>query len=124
MCSSDLLYAASGRGLTVYTAFIATRDGVAQRRDAFMAMTRAIAAMEQWLYSHGADELAEAAAPYFPQVPKTLLTRSLQRYRDAGLWARNPAMSRPGFDKLGQCFLSGGALAGAPVYEDCVEQTL
>lgn len=119
--AGEVLYAASTRGPTVYTAFIATRDGVARHRNAFAAMSRAIAAMEQWLYSHGADELADAAASYFPQVPKTLLTRSLQRYRDAGLWARDPAMSRQGFDRLGQSFLSGGALMRAPIYDECVE---
>jgi len=80
--------------------------------------------MEQWLTTHGADELAEAAAPYFPQVPKDLLTRSLARYRTAGLWAREPAMSRAGFDRLGQSFVSGGSLSRPPVYEKCVQPGL
>jgi NitT/TauT family transport system substrate-binding protein len=122
--TGDVLYHASARGPTVYTAFIATRGGVAKHHDAFTAMTRAIAAMELWLYNRGAGELAEAVAPYFPDVPKDLLARSLQRYRDAGLWAHDPAMSRQGFDRLGQSFLSGGSLARPPVYENCVEQRL
>ena len=122
--AGDVLYAGNSRGPTVYTAFIATRDGVSRHRDTFAAMMRALAAMELWLYSHSADELTEATASFFPQVPKDLLKLSLQRYRDAGLWARNPVMSRQGFDRLGQSFLSGGSLAHPPVYEECVEQNL
>jgi len=122
--ASEVLYAASARGPTVYTGFIATRDAIAKRRDVFAAMTRAVARMEQWLYAHSPGELAEAAAPYFPHVSNDLLTRSLARYRTAGLWAREPAMSRAGFERLGQSFLSGGSLSRPSVYETCVQPGL
>ena len=39
--AGDILYAASTRGPTAYTAFIATRDACAKYRDEFAAMTRA-----------------------------------------------------------------------------------
>jgi NitT/TauT family transport system substrate-binding protein len=116
------LYAASSRGPTVYTAFIATRNKISRQRDVFVAMTRALAKMEQWLYANSAEELAKAVAPFFPHVPNDILISSLQRYRDAGLWARNPAMSRQGFSRLGLSFVSGGLLKRLPVYEDCVEE--
>lgn len=122
--AGDVLYAAASRGPTVYTAFIATRAGVATHRDAFVAMTRALAKMEQWLYAHSAKELAEVVASFFPRVPNEILVRSLQRYRDVGLWARDPAMSRQGFDRLGSSFVSGRSLSRQPVYEDCVEECL
>lgn len=122
--AGEVLYAASARGLTVYTAFIASRDGVAKYRGQFAAMTRAIARMLQWIATHSPEEFAEVAAPYFPQTPKDLLARSLGRYRDAGLWAREPAMSREGFDRLGRCFVSGGSLKRAPNFEACIEQSL
>jgi NitT/TauT family transport system substrate-binding protein len=119
----DVLYAASARGPTVYTAFIATRAGVARHHNAFTAMTRAIATIEDWLYANGAEALVEATASYFPDVSKDMLSRSLKRYWDADLWARHPAMSQQGFDRLGRSFLSGGALSRMPVYEECVEQS-
>ena len=76
--------------------------------------------MQQWLYAHSGKELAEVVACFFSQVPQELLARSLQRYLDAGLWARDPAMSRPVFERLGSSFLSGGALKRSPVFESCV----
>jgi NitT/TauT family transport system substrate-binding protein len=122
--AGQALYAASSRGPTVYTAFIATRAGIARHRTAVAAMTRAIAKLEQWLYVNSAEKLAEATAAFFPDIPYELLLRSLRRYQDAGLWAREPTISRQGFDRLGQSFLSGGALDRLPVYDACVVSEL
>ncbi|SHH85808.1 NitT/TauT family transport system substrate-binding protein [Bradyrhizobium erythrophlei] len=122
--AGEILYAASSRGPTVYTAFIATRSKVAVHRDAFVAMTHALAKMEQWLYAHSGKELAEVVASFFSHVQQELLVRSLQRYLDAGLWARDPAMSKQGFERLGSSFLSGGSLKRPPVFEHCVDARL
>jgi NitT/TauT family transport system substrate-binding protein len=122
--AGKILYAASSRGPTVYTSFITTRSKIAAQRDVFTAVIRALAKMQQWLYTHSGKELAEVAGSFFPDVPQELLARSLQRYRDAGLWARDPSMSKAGFERLGASFLSGGMLKRAPVFEDCVDQSL
>jgi NitT/TauT family transport system substrate-binding protein len=119
--AGTILYAASSRGPTVYTSFIATRGKVAANRDAFFAVTHALARMQSWLYAHSGKELAEVVAPFFPDVPQELLIRSLQRYLDAGLWSRDTAMSRQGFERLGLSFLSGRSLKSAPVFENCTD---
>ncbi len=118
--AGEILYAAGSRGPTVYTAFIATRSKAAAHRDAFVAATHALAKMQQWLYAHSGKELAEVVTSFFTDVPQELLVCSLQRYLDAGLWARDTAMSKRGFERLGSSFLSGGALKRAPVFENCV----
>jgi NitT/TauT family transport system substrate-binding protein len=122
--AGDILYAASSRGPTVYTSCITTRSKVAAHHDAFIAITKSLAKMQQWLYAHSGKELAEAVVSFFPNVPQELLVRSLQRYLDAGLWARDPAMSRQGFERLGASFLSGGLLKRAPVFEKCVDVSM
>jgi NitT/TauT family transport system substrate-binding protein len=122
--AGTILYAASSRGPTVYTSFIATRSKVASHRDAFFAVTRALAKMQKWLYAHSGKDLAEVVASFFPDVPQELLACSLQRYLDAGLWARDTAMSKQGFERLGLSFLSGGFLRRAPVFENCVDVSL
>ena len=122
--AGEVLYAASDRGPTVYTAFIATRDGVARHRDAFRAMTRAVAELQQWLSAGRAEDLAAAAAAYFPGVPADILVRAFQRYRAAGVWAGDPAMSKAGFTRLAESLHSGGFIARLPRYDDCVEQSI
>ena len=119
-----VLYAASSRGPAVYTSFITTRSKIAAHGDALAAVTRALARMQKWLTTHSGKELAETVVSFFPDVPEALLVRSLQRYLDAGLWARGPAMSRQGFDRLALSFVSGGALNRPPVFENCVDTSL
>ena len=119
-----ILYAASTRGPTVYTTFLATRDSIARNRTAFAAMVRAVRRMQSWLGDHGAEELADVVAPFYPDVARDLLANSLRRYRDAGLWARRPEVSREGFARLAESLLSGGFVSRLHAYEDCVDQTL
>jgi len=122
--AGDILYAAITRGPTVYTTFIATRGGIERHRDAFAGMTRAIARMQDWLPRHNAEELADITAPFYPDIPPSILVSSLHRYGQTGIWARAPDVSREGFRRLGECLVSGGFLSRMPTYEDCVEQSL
>jgi NitT/TauT family transport system substrate-binding protein len=120
----DILYAASARGPTVYTTFLATRAGIERHRDAFIAMVRAMRRMQKWLAENDAEELAQVTASFYPNVAPDILASSLARYRDAGLWAQSPEVSRPGFARLAESLFSGGFISRLPKYEDCVDQTL
>jgi len=119
-----VLYAASARGPTVYTTFLATRDSIARNRGAFAAMVRAVRHTQSWLGDHGAEELAAVVGPFYPNVASDLLADSLQRYHEAGVWARSPEISRDGFTQLAASLLSGGFIARIHAYEDCVDESL
>ncbi|MBM3530365.1 MAG: ABC transporter substrate-binding protein [Alphaproteobacteria bacterium] len=122
--AGDVLYTASARGPTVYTAFIATREAAAERHGEFAAVARANSRMLRWLYSNPPEELATAVASFFPDIPGDVLAGSLRRYRDAGLWAREPTMSQIGFERLAQSLHSGGFIARVASYDECVEASL
>ena len=117
---AKILYAASARGPCVYTSFIAPRERVAARREAFAAVVRATAGMQAWLAAQGGEALAAATAPFFPHVAPDLLGDALRRYGENHVWAGAPGMSRAGFARLAESFLSGGALSRLPVFEACV----
>jgi NitT/TauT family transport system substrate-binding protein len=121
--AGEVLYAASSRGPTVYTTFLASRDSIRRNRAAFDAMVRAIRRTLVWVAEHSAEELADAVAPYYPHVARELLASSLRRYRDAGLWARTPELSRQGFVRLADSLKSGGFISRLHAYEDCVDQS-
>lgn len=122
--AGEVLYAASTRGPTAYTAFIATREDCAMRRGEFAAMTRATAKMLAWLYANPVEELAKAVAAFFPNVPMDILVRSLRRYKDATLWSRETMMLPQGFARLAQSLHSGGFILRMPSYDECVEPNL
>ena len=122
--AGEVLYAASSRGPTVYTTFLASRDSIRRNRAAFDAMVRATRRTLAWVAEQSAEELADAVAPYYPHVARELLASSLRRYRDAGLWARRPEVSRQGFARLADSLKSGGFVSRLHAYEDCVDQSL
>lgn len=119
----QILYAANARGPTVYTTYLASRDSIRRNRAAFDAMVRATRRTLAWVAQHSAQELADAVTPYYPHVDRELLASSLRRYRDAGLWARTPEVSRQGFARLADSLKSGGFISRLHAYEDCVEQS-
>jgi len=121
--AGEILYAANSRGPTVYTTYLASRDSIRRNRAAFDAMVRASRRTLAWVAEHDAQELADAVAPYYPHVDGELLASSLQRYRDAGLWARTPEVSRQGFARLADSLKSGGFISRLHSYEDCVDQS-
>jgi NitT/TauT family transport system substrate-binding protein len=122
--AGHILYAASTRGPTVYTTFLATRESIARNRTAFAGMVRAVRRMEAWLQEHGADELAAAVAPFYPSIAGELLVSALRRYHEAGLWATRPEVSREGFARLATSLLSGGFVSRMHSYDECVDQSL
>ena len=119
----EVLYAASDRGETVYTTFIATREGISRHRAPFAGMVRAASRMQAWLAAHTAEELAAIVAPFFPDVALAVLEQALRRYRDAGIWSERPEISRQGFSRLADGLRSGGFISSAPRYEECVDQS-
>jgi len=121
--AGEVLYAASSRGPTVYTTFLASRDSIRRNRAAFDAMVRAIRRSLAWVAEHSGEELADTVASYYPHVARELLASSLQRYHDANLWARTPELSRQGFARLADSMKSGGFISRLHAYEDCVDQS-
>lgn len=121
--AGSILYAASSRGPTSYTTYLASRESIGRNRAAFEAMVRAIRRTLTWVAEHTGAELADAVAPFYPHVARDLLTSSLQRYHDAGLWARTPELSRQGFARLAESMKSGGFISRLYSYEDCVDQS-
>ena len=74
---------------------------------------------------NGDEKLAEVTAPYYPgRAARRAARGAKSRYRRAGIWAATPAMSRDGFVRLAESFLSGGLLKRPPSFEACVEESL
>jgi NitT/TauT family transport system substrate-binding protein len=117
-------YAASTRGPTVYTTFLATRQSIDRNRVAFAGMMRAVRRMQSWLAEHGSEELAAVVAPFYPDVASDVLQSSLRRYHEAGVWAQSTEVSREGFARLAASLHSGGFISQIHAYEDCVDQSV
>jgi NitT/TauT family transport system substrate-binding protein len=119
-----LWYAASKRGLTAYTSFYARRSVLADRREEFKKLVRALYRTQKWLYKASPEALAAAVQSFFPEVPAARLQAAIARYRTLGVWGRNPIMQREGYERLKASLVSGGFVkAGAP-FEQAVDNSL
>jgi NitT/TauT family transport system substrate-binding protein len=119
-----LWYAASTRGRTTYTAFVATRDRVAGRAEPLLRMVRAIQRTQQWIYTRPAPEIARAISSFFPALDRGVLAAALARYQAQSVWGRDPVLPEDGFDRLRRCLVSGGFIRRLPAYAACVDNSL
>jgi NitT/TauT family transport system substrate-binding protein len=118
-----LWYAAANRGPCSYTSFYARRGTVAAKRDDMLKLVRALYRTQKWLHLQPPDALAEIVAPYFPAVKRPLLAAALARYRDLGIWGRDPILPRAGYERLVSGLVSGGFVRGTP-FETAVDNSL
>ena len=103
-----ILYAASTRGATVYTTFLATRSGIERHRDALLAMSRAIgmhAGLACGAQRRGTGAGEHGFLPACTARHSGELACALSRCR--ALVAHHE-VSRQGFARLAESLLSGG----------------
>jgi len=115
-----IIHSAWERGPTTYTTFICALDGMTRHQDAFRRVTVALGRVQQWIASHDADELAEVIAPFFRDIPGTLLRTAIRRYHSARIWSRHTEIGREGFDRLARSLCLGGFVGALQSYEHCV----
>lgn len=107
-------HAAAARGPTAYTTFYTTTERLAARRAEFKAMLRGLAATLAWVAASPPEALAEAVAPFFPELPLQRLARCLARYKALGLWTADPFYPEEAFTRLETAMLSAGAIRRKP----------
>lgn len=117
-------HAQASRGPTSYTAFYATRDALAGKREAMLGMVRGIAAMQRWLHAAPAAEIAGVVAPFFPDTARDVLERAVARYLAVGIWSANPRFPRDAFETLEAAMLGAGAIQRAPGFDACVDEAV
>jgi NitT/TauT family transport system substrate-binding protein len=120
----EVWYRASARGRTSYTAFVARRDRLAADPEPFRRMVRAIYKTQRWVAGEPPRALAAAIADYFPALDRSVLTRSLTRYKEQGVWGTDPVLPEEGFDRLRRALLGSGYLSRTVPFADCVDNRL
>lgn len=119
--SAHIWYSAASRGPTSYTTLNTTRDFIGRNPQALVRMTRAMYRTQRWIEANGGRDLAEAVAPFFPEIPLPVLAACFNDYQALGIWNRSPILSREGFEWLRDAGLSNGRLRRKFSYDECVD---
>ncbi len=115
----------SARGDIAFTSFYTTRRFAAERREACLALTRAIAAALRRLHEAGPAETAALVGPaFFPELPPASLARIIAGYREARVWPRGTALPPAAYVRLKAALLAGGLISHDAPYEDAVDAAL
>ena len=121
---ANVWYPASARGRTSYTVFVTRHDRLTADPEPFHRMTRAIYRTQHWLHPEPPETLAAAIADYFPALDRGVLTGALARYKEQGVWGRDPVLPEAGFDRLRRALIGSGFLSREVPFTDCVDNRL
>jgi len=117
-------YEAARRGPTSYTSFYTRRDLLTARRDELRAMVRALATTQRWIAGVDAETIARTVAPYFPDLPASILERAYRRYKSLGIWNTDPVLSRDGYNRLRDSMVSARYVDPGTPSETAVDNSL
>jgi NitT/TauT family transport system substrate-binding protein len=112
------------RGDITYTTFYATRRFTCARRDACYRLVHGMARAQAALFAATPRAIADAIAPFLPDVPGEALARIIGAYRAAGLWARQPDLLPAPYLRLKAALVSGGLISSDPAYARVVDAEL
>jgi NitT/TauT family transport system substrate-binding protein len=114
----------SERGDVVYTTFYSTRRFTRSRREACRRLVRGMARAQAALFAATPSAIADAVAPFLPELSRAALARIIAAYRASGLWARTPDLPPAPFLRLKAALVSGGLIRSDPPYEKLVDAAL
>lgn len=88
------------------------------------AMVWGIAQTQKWIASADAAEIARTIAPYFPDLPPSILESAFRRYKALNAWNAEPILSRKGYDRLRESMVSARYVDPGTAFEIAVDNSL
>ncbi|MDO9025537.1 ABC transporter substrate-binding protein [Zwartia sp.] len=116
----QVLYAAHTRGPTVYTTLICSREGWNKNEDAFRKLVQVLRELQSWMHAQTPATVTQYAQPFFPDIAPPILESAINRYLRQGIWAKEPTVSKAGFDRLSYSLHSGGFIRTQMTYDSCI----
>ena len=108
-------------GPVPFSSFMATRETLTRDRERIVRFVRGLARAQRWMASSGAGEIAAVIAPAFAEIDERIRAAAVERYLRQSTWARDPVLTRSGFDALQTILLDGGFITRAHRFEDLVD---
>lgn len=112
------------RGDIAYTTFYATRRVTRQRRDDCHRLVAGISRALTALKRSSAVDVANAVAPFLPDLERGALAQIVESYRVNGLWPSSTALPASALLRLKASLVSGGLIQSDPAYEKIVDSEL
>lgn len=103
-----------------YTAYSTSIDVYNNEKEMLEKFTRAIYKGQKFVLESTDEEVATAIMPFFKEQSLKDLTSVVKRYREAGVWGKNPLISENGFNRLMDIMIEAKELEKKVSFADLV----
>lgn len=108
-------------GPVPFSSFMATPEMLTKNRDVVVSFVRGLYRAQCWMASSGASEIAAVIAPAFADIEPAIRVAAIDRYLRQSTWARDPVLTRTGYDTLQEILLSAGFIKRPHPFEELVD---
>lgn len=121
--STGHLVAAMGdaTGPLPFSSFMTSRAMLTGERERLVRFVRGLSRAQHWMAASGAREIAAVIAPSFADIDGRIRVAAVERYLTQSTWARDPVLTRPGFETLQSILIAGGFITRRHRFEDLVD---
>jgi NitT/TauT family transport system substrate-binding protein len=105
-------------GPCAFSSLAATREWL--KTDMAQRFMRAYRKARAWLLATPAAKVAEAEAPFFPEIDRAVLTATIGYYQKLGCWTPHVEITRPAFETTLDVFEHSKLITRRHRYEDVV----
>ncbi len=111
-------------GHIAYSSFAATNNFLDRNPDLVDSFIKGYARALTWLQDSEPTTVGEIVAPFFPDVAKELIVRSVTRYKDQETWPADPHLEEPEFEGLQDILVDAGMVKRRQAYARVVRPEL
>jgi NitT/TauT family transport system substrate-binding protein len=108
-------------GPVPFSSLMASRATLTRDRERLVRFVRGFSRAQRWMAASDAREIAAVIAPAFADIDPGFRVAAVERYLRQSAWAREPVLTRPGFDTLQTILLDGGFIKRTHRFEDLVD---
>ena len=95
-------------GPVPFSSFMAAPEMLTKQRDVLIRFVRGLYRAQRWMAASTAQEIAAVVAPVFGDIDPAIRVAAVERYLKQSTWARDPVLTRTGYDTLQEILLSAG----------------
>lgn len=95
-------------GPVPFSSFMAAPEMLTKQRDVLIHFVRGLYRAQRWMAASTAQEIAAVVAPVFGDIDPVIRVAAVERYLKQSTWARDPVLTRTGYDTLQEILLSAG----------------
>jgi len=95
-------------GPVPFSSFMAAPEMLTKQRDVLIRFVRGLYRAQRWMAASTAQEIAAVVAPVFGDIDPAIRVAAVERYLKQSTWARDPVLTRTGYDMLQEILLSAG----------------